>query len=98
MGMGSYNGKRDCKKELSELYACIVRNGTNWTLNGDLDDASRLEMLRETFAWWFDMAFLKSRTFRRFTTRSISWQPTLEPIECSRVEFLRHRSCFLGIV
>mmetsp|Transcript_22267 Transcript_22267/g.40462 ORF Transcript_22267/g.40462 Transcript_22267/m.40462 type:complete len:116 (-) Transcript_22267:279-626(-) len=29
MGMGSYNGKRDCKKELSELYACIVRNGTN---------------------------------------------------------------------
>jgi hypothetical protein len=29
MGMGTYNGKRDCKKELSELYACIVGNGTN---------------------------------------------------------------------
>jgi hypothetical protein len=24
MGMGSYNGRRDCKKELSELYSCIV--------------------------------------------------------------------------
>lgn len=29
MGMGSYNGRRDCGKELSELYACIVGHGRN---------------------------------------------------------------------